>query len=288
MKSNNLALGGLFACLHVLFLFMSKVIVGSELLLVLFLPLLSTIYALKSDKKSIFMFVIATSLVCSIFDVIGCFIYVVPSLICGILYGILRKKKFKELELLCVTSIGHMISLLFSFLVIALLFKEVDFMGIFSNIFGLEGDKLVVISLLFLLVLGFCEAFLVHMISDKELIRFSEKVEKNDCVPSWFLYGSLISLVGFVSMYFINSLYSVFFMLGLFVFIIPYITYGIMNLKYKVTTVILVSIFSLIGIFVTKYIEPICSMIVIPFILSPFIINNFKDIEVKDFKKDDE
>ena len=288
MKSNNLALGGLFACLHVLFLFMSKVIVGSELLLVLFLPLLSTIYTLKSDKKSIFMFVIATVLVCSIFDVIGSFIYVVPSLICGILYGALRKKRVKELELLCVTSVGHMISLLFSFLVIALLFKEVDFMGIFSNIFGLEGDRLVVVSLLFLLVLGFCEAFLVHMISDKELIRFSEKVDKNDCVPSWFLFGILFSLVGFVIMYFINNLYSVFFMLGLFVFIIPYIVYGIMNLKYKVITVILVSIFSLIGIFATKYIEPICSMIVMPFILSPFIINNFKDIEVKDFKKDDE
>ena len=39
MKNNYLALGGLFASLHVLFLFLSKVIVGSELLLVLFLAL---------------------------------------------------------------------------------------------------------------------------------------------------------------------------------------------------------------------------------------------------------
>lgn len=288
MKSNNLALGGLFACLHVLFLFMSKVIVGSELLLVLFLPLLSTIYTLKSDKKSVFMFIVATLLVCGIFDIIGSFIYIVPSLICGVLYGTLRKRKFKELELLCITSVGHMISLLFSFLVIALLFKEVKFMEIFSNIFGLEGEKLLVVSLLFLLVLGFCEAFLVHIITDNELDRFTGKIKSNETVPNWFLFGALISLVGFVIVYFINSLYSIFFMLSLFVFVIPYIVYGIMNFKYKVITVILISVFSLIGIFAIKYIEPICSMVVFPFIFSPFIINNFKDIEVKDFKKEDE
>ena len=113
MKNNYLALGGLFACLHVLFLLLSKVIVGSELLLVLFLPLLSTIYTLKCDKRNIIMFVIATILVCCIFDVISTFIYVIPSLTCGVLYGVLRKFKFKELELLCISAIGHVFSLLF-------------------------------------------------------------------------------------------------------------------------------------------------------------------------------
>ena len=155
MKNNYLALGGLFACLHALFLLVSKVIVGSELLLVLFLPLLSTIYALKCDKRNIVMFLIATVLVCSIFDVVGTFIYIVPSLICGVLYGVLRKQKFKELELLCITSVAHMISLSFSFFVITMLFKEVEFMTIFSSIFGLEGEKLLVVSLLFLLVYVF-------------------------------------------------------------------------------------------------------------------------------------
>ena len=43
------------------------------------------------------------------------------------MYGFLRKKKFKELELLCVSGLTHMVSILFSFLIIVLLFKEVDF-----------------------------------------------------------------------------------------------------------------------------------------------------------------
>lgn len=285
MKNNYLALGGLFACLHVLFLLLSKIVVGSELLLVLFLPLLSTIYTLKCDKKSIVMFVIATLLVCGIFEIIGTFIYVVPSLICGILYGFLRKRKVKELELLCLTSIGHIFSLFFSFFVISLLFKEVEFVNIFSSIFGLEGQKLLIITLLFLMILGFCEAFLVHVITDNELERFVSKIEKNVSVPKWFLIGGLGSFISFIILYFINNLYSLFPMMLLFVFFVPYIVSGVMNFKYKVITTSLIAVFSLISIFITKYIEDIFDIVLILFTLIPFSINNFKDIDGKHFKK---
>ena len=247
MKNNYLALGGLFACLHVLFLLLSKVIVGSELLLVLFLPLLSTIYTYKCDKKNVVMFVIATILVCCIFDIVSTFIYVVPSLVCGVLYGSLRKNKFKELELLCITSIGHIFSLFFSFVVIALLFKEIEFMNIFASVFNLTGKELVVASLCFLVVLGFCEAFLVHVISDNELAKLASRVEKNECVPKWFLLGVIVSLLSFVILYFVNNLYSVFPMLLSFVFIIPYIVFGIINYKYKIFTGCLIVLFSLIN-----------------------------------------
>lgn len=283
MKNNYLALGGLFACLHVLFLLLSKVIVGSEILLVLFLPLLSTIYTYKCDRKNVVMFVIATILVCCIFDIVSTFIYVVPSLVCGVLYGALRKINFKELDLLCVTSIGHIFSLFFSFVVIALLFKEIEFMDIFSSVFKLDGEKLIVASLCFLIVIGFCEAFLVHVISDNELAKLANRVEKNENVPKWFFFGVIVSLITFIIFYFVNNLYSVFPMFLVFVFIIPYIVCGIMNYRYKILTSCLICLFSLISIFVIKYIEPINYMIIPVFILSPCVINNFKDIREKDF-----
>jgi len=283
LKSNYLALGGLFACLHVLFLLASKIIVGSELLLVLFLPLLSTIYTLKSDKKNVIMFVIATLLVCSVFDIVNTFIYVIPSLVCGVVYGVLRKYNFKELELLCISGICHIFSLLFSFVTIAILFKEVDFMEIFASIFGLNGKELIVISFSFLMVLGFCEAFLVHIVSDSELAKFSSKVEKNETVPKWFSIGALISFIMCIILYFVNNIYSVLAMMLLFVFIIPYIVSGIMNYKYKVLTTSLIIIFSFISIFALKYIEPLNYMIIPVFILSPTVINNFKDIKGKNF-----
>lgn len=283
MKKNYVALGGLFACLHVLFLLLGKIIVGSELLMVLILPFLSTMYTLKCDKKSVLMFVIATLLLCSVFDVVSTFIYVVPSLICGITYGFLRKNNCKELELLCLSGLVHMLSIGFSFLVIVLLFKEMDFLRIFEKIFDLKGEKLITVSLLLLLVLGYCEAFLVHVISDNEIGKFMNKVEKNDSVPRWFVIPIIVSLVLFCILYFVKNLYSVFPMVILFVFVIPYIVEGILNFKYKILTILLIVIFAFIAIYTMKYIEPINLLIVPVFVCLPFIVNNFKDNSEKNF-----
>jgi len=283
MKKSYLALGGLFACLHLLFLLFAKVVVGSELLLVLLLPLLSTIYTLKCEKRSVAMFIIATFLICFAFDLIGTFIYVIPSLMCGTVYGLLRKKECKELELLCISGMMHVLSIAFSFFVIVFLFKEVDFMAVFEKIFSLSGESLVVVSLMFLIVLGFSEAFLVHVITDNELAKLSFKVEKNDFVPKWFVIPCVISLFLFVVMSFFNNLYSVFPMIVFFVFFIPYIVQGVMNFKYKVLTVMLCAFLSFLGILLLPHVHEIGYLMIPVLILSPFVINNFGDNREKNF-----
>jgi len=123
----------------------------------------------------------------------------------------------------------------------------------------------------------------VHIVSDSELAKFSSKVEKNETVPKWFSIGALISFIMCIILYFVNNIYSVLAMMLLFVFIIPYIVSGIMNYKYKVLTTSLIIIFSFISIFALKYIEPLNYMIIPVFILSPTVINNFKDIKGKNF-----
>jgi len=276
VKKNYIALGGLFACLHVLFLLVGKFFVGSELLLVLFLPLLSTLYTIKCDRKSVVMFIIATLLICFVFDFVNTFIYIIPSLICGIMYGIFRKNKFKELELLCVSGLVHMVSIAFSFSVIVFLFKEVDFLLVFEKIFSLSGKKLFVVTLLTLFVLGFCEAFLVHVITDNELDKFMGKVEKNDCVPKWFLIPASLSFISFLILSFISDVYGVFAMVVFFVFFIPYIVEGAMNFRYKSTTTFLIACFCFISFFLLNYIDSIYYLILPVFSVSPLVINNFE------------
>ena len=132
-KNSYFTLGGLFVSLHLIFILLSRVLVGSELILVLFLPLLSTIYALKFKKKEVTMFVIATFLLCLIFEPISSLIYVLPALICGTLYGELRKTRIKELSLVYITTMSHSLSLLISFLSIAerayLLYNKIKGIG---------------------------------------------------------------------------------------------------------------------------------------------------------------
>lgn len=276
MKTNNVALGGLFACLHVLFLLVGKLFVGCELILVLFLPLLSTVYTLKADKKSISMFIISTLLICFIFDFVSTFIYIIPSLICGIIYGVLRKKDFKELELLCLSGLTHMVSITCSFLIIVFLFKEVNFMEIFKKVFSLAGDNLLVISLLSLFVLGFCEAFLVHVITDSELEKLSCRVEKNETVPKWFVFPILFSFSSYAILGVLDSVYRILPLVSFFVFFTPYIIGGIINFKYRLITAFSVVTFFFFSLFIIKFINPLDYLILPFFILSPFIVNNFK------------
>ena len=286
MKKNTIALGGLFACLHVLFLFISRFVVGSELLLVLFLPLLSTIYTLKSDRKHVLIFFIATVFVCMLFDFIGSFIYIIPSLICGIVYGFLRKCKFRELELLCISGITHMFSISFSFMIIVFLFKEVSFMQIFQSIFSLDDKKLYLITLLVLFVLGFCESFLVHVVTDNELKKVSFGVEKNDVVPRWFAIVSVFSFISYIVISFFDSLLGVVPFFVFVVFFVPYIVSGIVNFKYKFLTVLLISLFSFISVFLVKYLSAINYLILPLFVLSPLVINNFGDNQMKKLLKE--
>jgi len=168
-------------------------------------------------------------------------------------------------------------------MVIAFLFKEIEFMDIFASIFNVNGDELVVITLCFFVVLGFCEAFLVHVVSDSELEKLSSRVEKNESVPAWFLICFGVNFIAFIILYFVNNLYSVLPMLLSFVFLIPYVVYGIMNFRYKVITVTLIVIFFFISLFIVGYIESLNYLAIPMFILSPFIINNFKDIKGKNF-----
>ena len=204
-------------------------------------------------------------------------------MICGIVYGVLRKKKCKELELLCISGLTHMVAIAFSFSVIVFLFKEVDFMQIFEKLFSLTGEELVIVSFLSLLVLGFCEAFLVHVVTDNELSKITSKIEKNERVPRWFIIPACISFVFFIILYFVANIYSVFPMMIFFVFFIPYIVEGMVNLKHKVMTFTLIGILVFSSLFVIKYIEPVCYFMLPILSLSPVVINNFEDNKEKNF-----
>ena len=271
-KNKYLALGGLFCALHLLFVLMAKFLPGSELILVIFLPLLSTIYALKFDKKALAIFLIATFALCVIFEPISTFIYVVPGLICGSLYGILRKLKFKELSLVYISSLGHAIAVSISFLAISLLFKEVNFFEIFSKILGLQGEHLYVAIYLFLLLLGVIEAFIVHIVSNGELKRFGyARVESEEETPRWMIIGFFISLVTYLVLIFASPLVSIyvfpFVLMGIVPILIEFIISG--KRKWIYIFVALCGVFSL---FLLNYINLLIYPVLLVCLVAPIVV----------------
>ena len=276
MKKNNyLTLGGLFVALHLLFVFISKALAGSELILVVFLPLLSTIYSLKFNIKETIIFFIASFLLCLIFEPVSTLIYVLPALICGCVYGIFRKKNVKELSLLYISSMAHSVSLLISFSFISLMFKEVDFFSIFSTFISKDGAAFYVCIYMFLILLGVLEAFVTHSITTSELKRLGYKdLEREKDTPLWMNFALVgISLI-YVVLAFINPILTCYVMPFLLAFSIPNIVDFIGEDKHKWIYFLVGGLFFAI-IFITKYVTPSLYPGMLILMLSPLILENF-------------
>ena len=234
MKNSHLALGGLFITLHLVFIFMSRIFVGSELLLVIFLPLLSTIYSLKFAKKETIMFFIATFILCVIFEPISTFIYVLPALICGTTYGILSKYKVKELSLVYISSLAHFLSLSLSFLFVSIMFKEVSFFEIFSNFINKDGDAFYASIYLILISIGVLEAFCVHIITSNELEKFGYQKAKEDLMVSkWINIGLVFSVVSYIILGIINPIFTCYVYPFLLAFVVPSVVEFVLENKRK-------------------------------------------------------
>lgn len=276
MKKNNyLTLGGLFVALHLLFVFISKIFAGSEFILVIFLPLLSTIYALKFNIKETIMFFVASFFLCVIFEPISTFIYVLPALLCGSVYGILRKKKIKELSLVYSSSIAHSVSLLISFLFIGLMFKEIDFFSIFASFINKEGKEFYVCIYLFLMLLGALEAFVTHIITNGELKRLGhENLECEEDTPLWMNVCLLASIITYVVLIFINPIISCYALPFVFAFAIPNVVDFVGENKYK-WLYLLTGMLFFASLFLIGYIDKVLYPIILIFITSPLIITNF-------------
>ena len=257
MKNNHLALGGLFAAIHLLFVLAGKLVIGSELILVIFLPLLSTIYALKFNNKECAIYLIATCLLCIIFDPVISLIYIAPSLICGSVYGWARKKDFKELSLLYVSFLSNFIMVTISFLFITLLFKEVQLVNIFSLFINKHGEGLYVCIYYTLLLIGALQAFALHHISNNELVKWGYNlVDGESHTPRWINIALLVSVITYLGLLFFNADFTLYVVPFVFAFALPNIIEFIIC-KRRVWLYSSVIVLIIIDLYILRYIDPI-------------------------------
>ena len=267
-----LSLGGLFIALHLVFVLLSKFVPGSSLLLVIFLPLLSTIYTLKFNKDKVVMFVSATLFLCLIFEPVSTLIYIIPSLMCGVSYGVLRKKSMKELSLVYTSSLAHSISLLISFLFISILFKEVDFFVIFKSFISKEGSSFYALIYLTLMLLGVVESFILHMICNSELLKLGyQESEKEKETPLWMVVSLIAFTLIYFSLSFINPIYTIYVIPFVICFSIP-IVIEFINRNNAKWIYILVALFALIALFLLGVIDGVYYPILFVFVVIPILL----------------
>ena len=168
-KIKSITNASLFAAIHVIFTVISQYLLGFELLLIVFLPLVSSVFVLKNESKGILAFVVATTLLCLIFNPINTLLYVVPAMIVGITYGIMAKNKCSQDNTILVTILTELISLIISVLVIKLFYREYDLIDMFKDTFNLTSKQLGNTLPTVAVLLASCQAVAVHTSLKSEL-----------------------------------------------------------------------------------------------------------------------
>ena len=270
MENKHLTLGGIFIGLHLLLMILSKFLIGSEIILIIFLPLLSALYFLKTGFKETLLYIFTTLIICFLFDYLSTLVYILPALFVGSFYGFLVKNKFKQLEIVYLTTIMHFITLVISFSFLAYLFSF-PIVDIIRDAFSFFNPFLPITIIL--IALAFIQSFATHLVISKELSRFEYKIEKEEKTPTWFLVAIVLFALIFSFLKYLDNEFSIVLMIFIIMFSVPYIVQGALNVKNKVFTYIGFIITSFLFIFLLGFFPLVYFPLLILFLFSPFVVN---------------
>ncbi|MCK9198585.1 MAG: DUF2232 domain-containing protein [Bacilli bacterium] len=193
-KSNPLTLAGLLIALHLIILFIAQFAPGTELVLMLIAPFFSAMYVIKNNKKYTSIFVIGTLIVCSLFNLYGTLLYIIPILINGIVYGFLAKKEKDNLRTIYILSFTQILSFFLMNYLISIIF-DIDLIYSLTNIFKLIGISGKVYALPLLIVYCFFQSSIMHYVLKNELKKFSIYFPKFESIDYKIIVASVVTII---------------------------------------------------------------------------------------------
>jgi len=141
----NIAYLALMSAINVIFVLMSSLLPPLMFVLVFILPLTNTVVTLFCKKRYYPIFFIVTVGLCllttfsiSMFDT---FLYVIPSMVTGFIFGILIEKNIPSIHSLVLTTAIQYIFVVLTFYIINLIVPQQNFIDAFLSMFGLQNFK---------------------------------------------------------------------------------------------------------------------------------------------------
>lgn len=248
VKNREIALAGIALSLSIIFLGLSYVIPFSSFLMIIFIPFLSALLAIRSSLKNQFIFLLAVVLI-SFIDIQEGLFYLIPNVIIGLVYGNLVNFKLDRSLLFLGTST---ISFLLSYVAIYLInfIYKIDLFLVFSNLFRLEESQFKLIAPLFFFALSVIQTLIMTLTVQDEMKKFNVSTYDNR-YQFYILVG--INLLFYLLSLLIKNKAISYLLLGYSVL------YGTINIIYefsykcKINKIILL-ILLIISIFVSLYI----------------------------------
>lgn len=243
--TKSICFAGLLAAIHVIASIFIRFawVPGLEILFLFVAPFLSAMYAIKANWKYTLVYFIATIGICLGIDWAGAMMYVLPTLVVGILYGFLQKKKQNGTTIVYALTIAEFGLVLFGAWIIKLGLGK-DYIETLQNFFPLEGNA-VHLALGLILFYSFAQAFLIHIITKYELKRMKIDVVKTKYPAFWLFVLHIASLVC-CFLPFKKEIYIFFTSVAAIVFGLPIALYGYQSCD-KVWIILLVQVVVFLG-----------------------------------------
>ena len=280
----NIAYMAIMSAINIIFVLLSNLVPGLLFLLVLILPLTSTVVTLYCKKVYYPVYAITTLGLClavaggfSIFDAL---IYVFPSLIVGFDFGVCFEKKLPAIVIIVGTTVVQFALSFLTYFVLSKIVTNFDIMYGIINLFGLKDFAyLNAFLLIFVYIISQIQIVLSYIFIKLQINRLGIEINL-ECQNRFLLYCvSFISLILAVLSYF-------FFINWTMIFVIlplPIYVYEIVQLilKRKTVNYILIAVahisFVFIFAFVYKYVHAPNQLITISILTGLVTIIDFLD-----------
>ena len=258
----NISYIGIMAAVNVVFVLISSFLPILFILLVFILPLTSvivTIYCKKAYFPVYFVTTLAlTFAVTSGFSVFDTFIYVLPSLITGFIFGLLIEKGISAIYILVINSIVQYLLTYLTFYVLDNLITHVNFFDSIYNLVGLSYFEFKgVLTNIFIYIIAQIQVLLTYILVRYEVNRIGIEINLK-CENRFILYLVVLvfGLLTLFSALFFPSWATIFTLI-----ILPIIFFELIELVMKIKPWIYVllgvSLFASIFLFafLTKYVQ---------------------------------
>lgn len=252
----NIAYIGIMAAINVVFVLISSLLPVLFILLVFILPLTSvivTIYCKKYYYPVYFITTLAlTFAVTAGFSIFDTFIYVLPSLITGFIFGILIEKNFPAIYILIINTIAQFGLTFLTFLFLDKVVAQVNFFESIYQLIGLGSFQYkAVLTNIFTYIIAQMQIALTYILVKYEMSRVCREVNL-ECKNRFILY--IVTLCG-LAVTILSVFYFPDWSIILTLLVLPITIYEVLDLSLLKRMVIYfaIGVSLLIGIFIFAF-----------------------------------
>lgn len=256
-SSQNIAFISIMCAINLIVSLVSSFFPLLSLIIILILPLTSVLVGLFCKSKYHFIYFISTITLCLVatfYNISMTVFYVIPSIVTGLIFAFILKKKYSGIWSIFISSIIQML-LMFSFIPLINFIYDTDFILFIKTSLGLEDSgtfNIIIPSIIF--IISLIQITLSYLICHDEISKFGydQNENVNMLLTSILIIIFSLNIVLF-SFYYVSIAYL---LLCFNLLLISYILIDLINEKaYK--TLIFLLIMALLSVFIFAFIYPL-------------------------------